>query len=317
MKKISSLLIFSFSVLLFAFPSCTAINKYDIDSNKITVVASLFPQYDFVRQIAKDKVNILLLLPAGSEVHTFDPSPADIAQISSADIFVYTNEEMEPWADKIIKSVKSDTLNVVKAGEGAMLESEHEEHEEHEHDHDHEHSYDPHVWLNLENSCVMVDNIAAALVSADAPNKSFYLENAEEYKQELLTLDKSIETAVSLGNKGALVFGGRFAYSYFLCKYNLQYISAYDSCSEQAEPSLKKMTEIISFVKENNISVIYYEELSNPKVARIIAEETGAQCLLFSTAHNVTRQEFSDGITFVGIMKNNLENIKKGLEINA
>ena len=295
---------------------------------KITAVASLFPQYDFTRIVGGDRVSVKLLLPPGSESHTFDPRPADISGIYAADLFIYTGAEMEPWAARILDGMP-ESLRIVDASSGveAIRESHGEEEhdhdhggEEHEHDehedHDHYeegHAYDPHIWLDPTLAMVMVDNIAAGLCAADPEGVEYYLANAERYKAELDTLDMTIWEAVRARKTEAIVFGGRFAYLYFLRHYELPYLTAYDSCSSQSEPSFPRIAELTRYISEHNTPCVYHEELADPVVARALCEGTGAKPLLFSTAHSVTRTQFDDGITYLDIMYANLENLKVGL----
>jgi len=314
MKKLLCVLLSVFTVTAF----CACGVPADKKANRISVIATLFPQYDFVRQIAKDKADVTLLLPPGVESHTFDPSVKDMANIKNADIFVYTNSEMEPWAQRILNSVNSKDLTVLNVGEHVELIHGHGEepdgHEdEDEHEEAHEHGFDPHIWLDLTNCVKIVDEITNALCVRDSGNESFYKQNAEEYKEKLLQLDQNIINTVEQSKNRTLVFGGRFAYAYFLKRYEINYQTAYDSCSEQSEPSVKKISEIIDYIKKNDVNVIFYEELSDPKAARSIANECKIEYLLFSTAHNLKKSEFESGTTFLDIMEKNLENIKKAL----
>lgn len=286
-------------------------------TNKIKVTASLFPQYDFARQIAGDKAEISILLPPGSESHTYDPSPADILKISSSDIFLYTGKEMEPWADQIISSVQNDKLIIADVSSGIdLIESEHHHHhhsEHNHHEHEHDHNFDPHIWLDLTLAAKMVDNITAAFCEKDPQNSGYYKNNAENLKQELLKLDTDFNDMISTSRRNGIVFAGRFAHLYFIKRYGLDYISAFDSCSTEAEPSMKKVAKILDFIEKNDIPAVYYEEFSEPKIANSIAEQTGVKTLKFSTLHNVTKEQLESGVTFVELMRENLENLRQGL----
>ena len=283
------------------------------DNKKLSVVATLFPQYDFAKAIGGDKVEVTLLLPPGVESHSYEPTPGDILKINKSNLFIYTGEYMEPWAHRVIEGNKGNSI-VIDASKGINLEAGHEEtgHDEHS-DHE-EHSFDPHIWLDLTLAAEMVDNVADGFVAKDPANETYYRDNAEAYKKELGKVDQEFKTAVKEGSKDTLVFGGRFAYQYFLEHYGLKYESAYDSCSSEGEPSVKKISEIIKYIKDNQIKVIYYEEFVDPKIVNSIAAETGVQPLLFTTAHNVTKDQFNSGITFIDLMRENLENIKEGLK---
>ena len=283
------------------------------DNSKLSVVASLFPQYDFAKVIGGEKVEVTLLLPPGVESHSYEPTPGDIFKINKSDVFIYTGEYMEPWAHRVIEGNKGNSV-VIDASKGINLEPSHEE-EAPEINGDHEaHSFDPHIWLDLTLAAKMVDNIADGFVEKDPANESYYRANVEAYKIKLAELDQAFKTAVEEGNKDTLVFWGRFAYQYFLEHYGLKYETAYDSCSSEGEPSVKKISEIIKFIQDNKINVIYHEEFVDPKIAKSIAAETGVQPLLFTTAHNVTKDQFNSGVTFIDLMKENLVNLKEGFK---
>jgi len=299
------IIIFAVNIL----SSCTAgTENYDADDGRIKIIATLFPQYDFARQIAGDKANIKLLLPPGVESHTFDPKPSEMIEIYKADLFIYTGENMEPWAQTIINGITDDNLTVIDCSENIELL-----HNDNDGDDGHEHGADPHIWLDPDNAIMMLQNILEALCVKDPENTFFYTQNAIDYAAKLQKLDEDIFDVINNSKRNVIVFGGRFSYIYFLRHFNLDYVTAYDSCSTNAEPSMAKILYVITFIKENNIPCIYHEELSAHQVAKTIAKETGRKSLQFSTAHNVTKKEFDDGITFLDIMYANLENLKKGL----
>ena len=283
------------------------------DGEKPLVVASLFPQYDFVRQIAGGEVDVELLLPPGSESHTFDPGPKDIERVYGADLFVYTGDYMEPWAGRIVSGAEG-RVRIVNASSGIELaEAGHEDETGHDgHDHD-GHAYDPHVWLDPTLAMVMVDNIADGLCEIIPDRAELFKNNAEEYKKKLNRLDEDTFETVKNGRRDTLCFAGRFAYYYFLRRYDLKYETAYESCSTEAEPSLRAITRICEFIKYNGIPCVYHEELADPKIAKAVAAETGASCELFSTGHSVSKDEFDSGVTFLDVMNGNLERIRKGL----
>jgi len=300
--------------IIFALTSCMSTeaeyNNNGDDGGKLKITATLFPQYDFARQIAGDKANIKLLLPPGVESHTYDPKPSDILDIYNADLFIYTGENMEPWAETIIKGVTNNNLVIVDCSKNIELIQDNNEAEK---DHEHEHGADPHIWLDPTLAIKMVENIADALCEKDPENAEFYSQNAENYINRLKELDDDIFEVIDNAKRNIIVFGGRFSYIYFLRRYNLDYVTAYDSCSTNAEPSMAKILYVVNFMTENNIPCVYYEELSAHQVAKAIAKETGRKSYLFSTAHNVTKSEFDGGITFLDIMYKNIENLKKGL----
>lgn len=285
---------------------------------KIEVVTTLFPTYDFARQVGGDKVNVSLLLPPGVEAHTFEPRPADIVRINKADVFIYTGKFMEPWVEDMLKGISNRGLLVVdaSANKGIVLKEEEDEHEkgdEHGH-HRHHDGKDPHIWLDLKNAEFMVDAIAEALARKDPANSKFYWDNALRYKARLAALDKRFKETLSTAKHKTIVYGGHFAFGYFTRRYGLKYVSPYEGFSPNAEPSPKAIAELIAKLKGTGMKYVYYEELLDPKVARTISQETGAKMELLHGAHNISRDELNNGVTFLDIMEDNLKKLRIGLE---
>ena len=308
MKKYISLIIF----LSFIFVICgCSVKSKEIPSHKLKITASLFPQYDFARQIAKDKADVMLILPPGTESHSFDPSPTDMVKILDSDIFLYTGKDMEPWADKIISRLENNNIYVVDVSKGIPLFKNVHKHKNE--NHNHQHKYDPHIWMDPTLAVKMVENIENELCSKDPKNADFYKDNAKEYKNMLLSLDRQIEETVKNSKRKSIVFAGRFAHLYFINRYGLEYKAAFDGCSTESEPSVKRISKIISFIKENEIPYVYYEELTEPKIANSLAEQTGTKSLKFSTIHNITKEQMENNITYMDLMKENLYNLKLGL----
>ena len=319
-------------ILIFTIITAVIINvKNPIkkgSGDKVEVVATLFPQYDFAKQIGGDKVNVKLLLPPGTESHTYEPTPQDMLMVNESDLFVYTGKEMEPWAENLISGMKGD-INVLDLSTTVDLinseefeeehagDAEHDEHmnEEHhdEHHDEHHHAYDPHIWLNPQYAIKMARSVEAQLCEIDPENAEYYRDNASKYIKQIEELDAEFENTVNNSSNKKIAFGGAFAYAYFIERYNLSFISAYETCGESAEPSTAQIKEVIDYINENNIPVIFYKEYSTGNIAKTISEATGAQMLVFNTAHNVSKDEIQSGVTYVDIMKGNLENLKQAL----
>lgn len=336
-------LILIFSIITVIIINCTNINSKQ--SDKIKIIATLFPQYDFAKQIGGDKVNVTLLLPPGSESHTYEPTPQDMININNSSLFIYTGEEMEPWAENLIDGVKNDikvldlstTVNLINVedfeqeycnGENCEHGHEHENETVNEYDNvyhsnsedenvhkieSHNHSYDPHIWLNPQYAIQMVNSILLQLCEIDPENKDYYQKNAAEYIKQIEALDIEIEEAVNLAQNKKIAFGGAFAYAYFIEKYNLEFISAYQTCGENAEPSTTQVKEVIDYINANKIPVIFYKEYTTGNIAKTIAESTNAEMLVFHTVHNVSKEELENGASYVSVMRQNLENLKKAL----
>lgn len=315
MKKLLSL--FTAAILVFMTSCASDSSGFSDDSGKIKISATLFPQYDFARQIAGDKAEITLILPSGMDSHSYEPTPSDIININKSDLFIYTGEYLESWANDIVGDIDTDKTHVLDVSSGIQLVKEEDEHhhddEDEHHEEEHHHEYDPHIWTSPVIAMQMADNIAEALCETDSVNSDYYKQNAENYKKQLQELDSEFREIVADGKRNTIYFGGKFALYYFTQEYGLDYVSAFDSCSGETEPSAKVMSEMISSIKENNIPVIYYEEIAEPTVANMIADETGAKPLLFHSCHNVTPEDFKNGTTYIDLMKQNAVNLREGL----
>lgn len=281
---------------------------------KLTVIATLFPQYDFVRQIGGEHVEVTLLLPAGTESHSYEPTPRDMASIQNAAMFVYTGAEMEPWAETLLSAVDQTRLVVVNASSGVELAEEaHDQDGNTSHDEEHGHWLDPHIWLDFTLAQVMVDNVMEGLCTADPAHAQEYRDNAQAYKQQLVQLDEDYRQMIASAQRSYLVFGGRFSYGYLVRRYGLTYDCAYDSCSSASEPSVKVMARLIEEIRERQLPAVYHEELASTTVTDALCEQTGAKPLLLHSAHNLSADEMQAGKTFLDVMYDNLESLREGL----
>ncbi len=288
--------------------------KYDKPavSGKLQVVTTLFPLYDFSRQIAGDKADVVLLLPPGVEPHGFEPRPGDILRISKADLFIYTGPFMEPWVDDILKGIDTRKVVIINASQKIELADEHESEHGSEYE-GHHHEKDPHIWVDPILAQQIVNAIADGFMQKDPANKDFYLANAKAHNDKLATLDSDIRTSLEKCKSKTILYGGHFAFGYFARRYGLDYMTPYAGFSPQAEPTPKAIAELIEKTKALDSKYIYYEELIEPRVARAIAESAGAQMLLLSAAHNISKQELDNGTTYLDIMRGNLQRLKQGL----
>lgn len=312
----------SAAVLTFSFTGCTP-NEIDTDSTvedsgKISVVATIFPQYDFSRQIAGDCADVTMLLGPGEESHTYEPTPQDIIKIQEADIFIYVGGESEAWVDGVLKSMDTSNMEIISLMDTVDVVEEEliegmEEYEESE-DHAGEEEYDEHVWTSLDNAQIISQTIADALCEVDEENTATYRSNCENYLSELSSLKRDFTRVVNNGQRKTVVFGDRFPLRYFADEFGLDYYAAFAGCAEQSEPSAGTVAYLIEKVNEESIPVVFYLELSNGKIAQTIAESTGADTLCFNSCHNVTMEDFLNGITYVDLMNSNLEALEQALK---
>lgn len=317
MKKtiLSVLLPITISIIIFLSAIFIGINdnKEKLEDDKIQIVATIFPVYDFARQIVGDKAEVTMLLPIGTESHDYEPSPQDIIKMQKSDLFIYTGKYMETWVENIIKTLPNKE-HVVDSSKGITLKSieEIEEHDEHE-EKVHEHDYEPHIWTKPEYAIIMCDNILEKLCLYDEKNREYYEENAKQYKEKLKKLDNEFQELVKTSKRKKIISGSRFPFYYLTEKYGLEYEAAYDSCNSETEVSARKVAELIDIIKKEEIPVIFYEEIIEPKVATVISNQTGVKMLLLHSAHNVSKEDFEKRITYLDIMYNNLKNLKEGL----
>ena len=335
-KKILIFLTLLFSIIIV---SCNDANKNtkennkEIDNSKLKVVTTIFPIYDFTRNIAVDNVNLQMIIKPGIEIHSFNTTPADVIDIQNADVFIYIGGESEAWAEKIVSSMNTNgkkiirLMDYVKALDEEIVEgmehdidhnheeeANHEEHENHiEESHTHEGVYDEHIWTSPKNAQLMVTAICNALSEIDANNADIYKTNADKYNQELTVLDKEIRNAVNSSKRKNIVFGDRFPFRYLAEEYGLEYRAPFTGCSSQVDASPKTIAYLMNYIKDNKIPYLYYIELSNEKIANTLIEQTGAEKLKLHSGQNVSKEEFDSGVTYLSIMRDNLESLKKGL----
>jgi len=273
----------------------------------IKVVTTLFPLYDFAKNIGKTRVEVSLLLPPGVEAHSFEPKPSDLVKVNEADVFIYTGKFMEPWAEDIVKSVTNKNLIIVDASQGTkmisgVLQGTHEP----------AGSLDPHIWLDLDNAKIMMSNILHALETKDPANRDNYKQNSDDYCKKLTDLDSSFKTALADCKAKEIVYGGHYAFGYLAHRYALKYLAA-QGFSPDAEPTARDLAMLVEQIRKDNIKYVFFEELTSPKIAETIASETNTKLLLLNAAHNVSKDQFVQGTSFLDIMKSNLDNLKVGL----
>ena len=302
-------LLFALTMALLLCLSCSE-QREEVGTGRLRIVTTLFPLYDFTRAIAGEKAEVFLLLPPGMESHSFEPKPDDIIRINKSDLFIFTNRAMEPWAGDIISGLDSKKILVVDASRGVAFRHVQPGRG---HGRDHGNGTDPHIWLDFGNAATMVDNILAGLVARDPKNRTHYTANATAYKALLNDLDQSYRQGLSTCERKLILHGGHFAFGYLADRYGLKYESAY-AFSADAEPTPARIAALIGQMRSNGLRHIFTEELMEPRVARIIAQETGAGILKLHGAHNIGRDDLKAGASFLTLMEQNLRNLRIGLQ---
>jgi zinc transport system substrate-binding protein len=303
------------AVILFGVNGCKLKNTVTRNANgKINVTVTVFPPYDFVRQIAGDKVNLNLLLPPGAESHSFEPSPRDIITVQNSDIFIYVGGESDAWVDRILESMNTDKMKIlamietVEAVEEEIVEGMDEKDEEEE-----EPAYDEHVWTSPTNAMLIVNAITELLCEADSANADFYRKNSMDYISKLAELDNAFRQDTIGAKRNTIVFADRFPFRYFADAYGLKYYAAFPGCSTETEPSAATVAFLINKIKAEKIPIVFHIELSNERMADAISEETGAKKLLLHACHNVSKRDFDAGLGYLDFMRKNVENLREAL----
>ena len=287
---------------------------------RLLVVTTIFPYYDFVRQIAGDRVKLKLVVPAGMDSHSFEPTPADMIAMQEADVLICNGGEMEQWVKKVLGSLDTSHMKVLTMMDYVdVVEEEHVEgmeEEEHRHEDGFEMhiEYDEHIWTSPVNAQAIVKIISRTLAEAAPGEQSRFEANTQAYLQELEDLDSQFRQVADQGRLHMIVVADKFPFRYFADEYGLSYRAAFSGCSGDTEPSASTIAYLIDKVKEDRIPAVYYLELSSHRTAEIIQEETGAAPLLLHSCHNVTRKQFDEGVTYLQLMRQNVENLRYGLE---
>lgn len=291
----------------------------EIDEEKLNIVATTFSTYDFSKKIVEDKAKVEFLLGPGVDSHSYEPSAADLVKIQEADVFIYIGGEMEVWVDKILDSGVLDLnkTKLIKVSEcvETIEEQEIDGAEENEEEEEEEKgAFDEHIWTSPSNAIKMVSYLAEEFGKIDESNKDFYIENAQKYNVEIERIRKEIQKIVDNKVRDRLVFGDKMPMQYFLNEYGLTCSAAFDGCSTETEPSAKTIAYLVKRVKEENIPVVFYIELSTGKTAKAIAAETGAEALQIQTLHNISKEDFQEGESYITLMERNLNVLKKALQ---
>lgn len=292
----------------------------DGETDKLTVVATVFPAYDFARAVGGEAAEVSLLLPPGAESHSYEPTPADIMAVQQCDLFLYLGGESDTWVETILESVEPQgtTLRMIDCVD--LLEEETVEGmESHEDEHDHDEGlglgevvgYDEHVWTAPRNAAQITRAIGAEMEALDPSNAAFYAANAADYAGQIEALDREFADFFAGVADRTMVFGDRFPLRYFADEFDIPYYAAFPGCSTQTEPSAATIAFLTEKVREEGISTVWYIEVSNHLVADSIAEAAGAETAMFHSCHNVSADDLAAGATYISLMTDNLETLRQ------
>lgn len=317
-----------------AFTGCGAStdNNSTMDNtnsdNTISVVTTIFPEYDWVKEIVGDNTNVevTMLLDNGVDLHNYQPTADDIMKIATCDVFVYVGGESDEWVEDALSEATNKDMQVVnlleslgeaakeeEVVEGMQAEEEEAEAEEGEEE---EVEYDEHVWLSLKNAQVLVDAIEQAIATVDADNSDTYAANALAYNAELAALDEKYQATIDEASVKTVLFGDRFPFRYLVDDYGLDYYAAFVGCSAETEASFETITFLAGKVDELNLNTVFTIENSDQKIAQTIIENTtakDAQILTLDSMQSTTSEDVAAGVTYLSVMEGNLDVLSQGL----
>ena len=303
MKRLTAI----FLCLCLILCGCTAEPEQTHDKSKLQIVCMSFPAYDFAREIAADRAELTLLIKPGSEVHSYEPTPKDMIRIQESDLFICNGGESEQWAKTLITPELNtiymmDCVDTVEESADGIYNAE-----------DGEPELDEHVWTSPLNAIKISEEICNALCKLDTDNAEEYKMNFAAYKAQLMALDREFRQVIKNSGKHTLVFADRFPMRYFALEYGLDCYAAFPGCSSETEPSAKTVAYLIDRVREDKIPAVLYMEFSNQKMADVICEDTGCKKLPFYSAHSVSAEQFEQGVSYLDLMRINLNSLKEAL----
>ena len=325
--------------MLLSVCACSA-SKTGGKGGKLTIVTTIFPEYDWVREIVgdTDRVNVTLLLDNGADLHNYQATAGDMVKIATCDMFIYVGGESDEWVNDVLKTAQNKDMIVVnlldvlgdkvkeeEVKEGMEHDHDHdEEEEEHDHDHEHEHDhdeeeaeYDEHVWLSLKNAVDLCNHISKKIQALDPDNADAYAANTTAYVAKLRELDAKFEAAVNAASVNTLVFGDRFPFRYLVDDYGLDYYAAFVGCSAESEASFSTIAFLAGKVDELGLKAILKIENSNNGIAETIRNTTSSKdqtILTMNSLQSITSRDVKNGTTYLGVMENNLTVLKDALK---
>ena len=311
------------------------------DETRLRVVTTIFPEYDWVREILGDKADnaeVTMLLDNGVDLHSYQPTADDIVKISECDLFIYVGGESDDWVDDALKNAANKNMKVINLlealGERVKTEEvvegmqeekhdhdhDHEDADEHddakEHDHEEEAEYDEHVWLSLKNAQTLCSAISGVLQQIDPDNKDTYAANASAYIKKLSALDADYQAAVNAATRKTVLFGDRFPFRYLAEDYGLRYYAAFAGCSAESEASFETISFLAGKVDELNLPCVLTIEGVQHKIAETIVRNTAAKnqkVLMMDSMQSTTSKDAANGATYLSVMEQNLSVLKEAL----
>lgn len=333
MKKITALLLALF-MLVGALAGCGKQNDTN-QTDKLSIVTTIFPEYDWVREILGEKADnaeITMLLDNGVDLHSYQPTADDIVKISDCDLFIYVGGESDEWVEDALRNAANGNMKVINLLEvlgdsvkteeivEGMQEEEHEHEDAHAHDdaeeHEHEEEADEHVWLSLKNAKMLVRVISKALQELDPDNKDIYAANADAYVKKLSALDAEYQAAVDAASNKTILFGDRFPFRYLVDDYGLRYYAAFVGCSAETEAGFETISFLAKRVDEWKLPCVLTIEGAQHKIAETVVRNTTAKnqrVLTMDSMQSTTSKDVKNGTTYLSVMEKNLSVLKEAL----
>jgi len=319
-KRKRAVLSFMSLVMLLSFICAGAVgcsNDNQSDDKKIKIVSTIFPGYDFARAVCQDLADVKMLLPTGGESHSYEPTAKDIIEIQNCDLFIYVGGQSDSWIEEILsaQTLKGKCLKMIEVVEvfeeeivPGMQEDHHEHHEDHEENH--QENYDEHVWTSPKNAVRITEAICELICREYPEHEQELVSNCQSYVSELKNIDSDLSEFFKTVENKTLIFGDRFPMRYFTEEYGLEYYAAFPGCAAETEPSAATISFLIDTVKNSSANVVYYIEFSNHLIADSIADAAKVDTAELSSCHNVTKKQFDEGITYIDLMRQNLQTLK-------
>lgn len=302
-----------------ASKSAAASASAEAGSEKLSVVCTNFPEYDFVRQIVGDKADVTMLLKPGAESHSYEPTPQDIITIQNSGLFVYVGGDSDEWVADVLQSMDQSKMTVFKLMDAVdlveeeLVEGMQPEAGESDSSAAETPEMDEHVWTSPVNAMKIVQKLSDTLCTLDAANQDTYKANTETYLAQLKKLDGDFRQVIGSAKRKEIIVGDRFPFRYFCKEYGLTYYAAFPGCSTDTEADASTVAFLIKKVREDQIPVVFHIELSNEQMCNSICEATGAKSELLNAVHNVSDSDFKAGATYVSLMEHNVDVLKEAL----
>ena len=311
---------------VFCMAACGGTSELNKEDGKIKIVATIFPEYDWVKTVMGDKAegaDITLLLDNGVDLHSYQPTAEDILKISTCDMFIYVGGESDEWVEDALATAQNKDICVINLMEVLGENVKEEEtvegmQEEKEHDHeDGDKEYDEHVWLSLKNAGTLVEAIAEGLIKTDQSNAQTYKANADSYISELKQLDEEYAETVDKAPIKTILFGDRFPFRYMVDDYGIRYYAAFVGCSAETEASFETISFLARKADELELPAVITIEGSDKKLAETIVKNTASgnmKILTMDSMQAATSKDAAEGITYISIMRKNLDVLREALK---